>query len=310
MLQTWDTGFVIGGWSYIPGQDVTQDPLVIKTDGQGNFEWSLDLGGPYMDDKAKLCLTPDSCIMILTAYADSMWTPHFGYTRIEISKVDIEGNIIWNKKYGASRPENFVSKIILLDNGDYLACGYTLYSAYLDPAGWLLRINSEGDSLWYREYYYYPEGPDYGSNYLYDVSQAEDGGFIAVGQSFTFYPPNNTQKMWALKVDSVGCEISGCWVGIDEASQNPGPDILATGELSIWPNPAQDWVSLRFLENIPDEKAELRIYNLIGKQILNKSIFIQNSSASLNISGLIPGIYIVFCKDEKGMERKGKMVVH
>ncbi len=191
-----------------------------------------------------------------------------------------------------------------------MACGYTLYSAYLDPAGWLLRINSVGDSLWYREYYYYPEDPVYGINYLYDVSKTEDGGFVTIGQAHTFLPPDNTQKMWVLKVDSVGCEISGCWVGIDEASQNPGSDILARGELSIWPNPAKDWISLRFPENIPDEKAELKIYNLIGKQILNRSIFIQNSSASLNISGLIPGVYIVFCKDEKGMERKGKMVVH
>jgi hypothetical protein len=107
-----------------------------------------------MDDNAMLCNSQDSCIIVLTAYADSMWTPEYAYTRINLVKLDLEGNVIWNKKYGPSKPVNFISNLIQLENGDLVACGYAKFSTYLPRAGWLFRFNSEGDSLWYRDYFY------------------------------------------------------------------------------------------------------------------------------------------------------------
>jgi hypothetical protein len=121
IVQTTDLGYILGTWAYIPGLLYTADPIVIKTDSLGNFEWSLNLGGPYGDDKAMVCNTQDSCIMVLTAYADSMYTPEHAYTRINLVKIDLQGNIIWNKKYGASKPVNYISNIISLDNGDFMA---------------------------------------------------------------------------------------------------------------------------------------------------------------------------------------------
>jgi hypothetical protein len=97
IIQTPDLGYAIGGLTF-SGPQITYDPLIIKTDSLGELEWMLNLGGEYKDDKAVVCNTLDSCIMVLTAYADSMRTPEHAYTKINLIKISINGEIIWNKK--------------------------------------------------------------------------------------------------------------------------------------------------------------------------------------------------------------------
>jgi hypothetical protein len=155
IIQTPDKGFAIGSWSLIPYiNNDTADPVVHKIDSLGNLEWSANLGGPFLDDKAVLCNSQDSCIMVLTAYADSMYNPLYASTRINLIKLDLSGSIIWNKRYGPSML-NYISNIQLLDNGDVMACGYIYnsYSIYL-RSGWLFRFNSDGDSLGTAHFYY------------------------------------------------------------------------------------------------------------------------------------------------------------
>jgi hypothetical protein len=255
----------LGVWSRIPGQEETADPLVYKTDSLGNEEWHRNLGGPFLDDKAMVCNTIDSCILVLTGYADSMYTPEYAYARINLVKIDLEGNIIWNKKYGESVPANLISNIICLENGDIVACGYSPPPTYLyfNWNGWKFRFNSNGDSLWYRNYYYYPEDPYFAINYLYDVSHTYDNGFVAVGQAFTLEPPNNVQKMWIIKVDSIGCEIPNCWVEIEE--QGSG-EAGRQGEMKVWPNPASVGLSVEVLGLSLGIDCSLVVYDMFGRE--------------------------------------------
>jgi hypothetical protein len=43
-----------------------------------------------------------------------MWTPEYAYARINLVKLDLEGNVIWSKKYGPSKPVNLITNIIHL----------------------------------------------------------------------------------------------------------------------------------------------------------------------------------------------------
>ena len=159
----------------------------------------------------------------------------------------------------------------LTANGEFLACGYSKYSDdYLPRAGWLFRFNASGDSLWYRDYFYYPEVPWYGINYLYDVSETEDNGFITTGQASTFDPPNNIQKMWVLKVDSVGCEIENCWVGIEEqgggeAWERGSGEAGRHGDLEVWPNPASGVLSVKCLGLNVGISYSLSVVDIFGR---------------------------------------------
>jgi len=306
IIQTPDLGYAIGGLTY-SGAQITYDPLIIKTDSLGELEWMLNLGGEYKDDKAIVCNTSDSCIMVLTAFADSMYTPEHPYARVNLVKIDLEGNILWNKKYGLSSPKNYISNIISLDNGYFIACGSVKYSAFLNPVGWIFYFNSNADSIWYREYLYYPEDPSYGLNYLYDVSIAADNGFVAVGQAFTLSPPNNIQKMWVLKVDSAGCEIPNCWVGIEE---NDGMEAWEHGGLELWPNPARGIVDCRW--SIVDFRGDfsLMIYDMYGREMMEISVPENEREIQFDVGNFPGGLYLVVVKDGGKIIGSAKLVIN
>jgi len=289
IIQTTDLGYVVGGKSLTPGIEESDDPMIYKTDSLGNLEWSLNLGGPYKDDKAMVCNTHDSCIMVLTAYADSMYTSQFAYARINLIKIDLDGDTIWNKKYGPSKPINFISNIILKPSGGFLLCGHSMIEPTVPHAGWIMEVDSTGDSLWYRDYYYYPSGPDQSLNYLYDLSITSDNGIVGVGQAYTAYPPNNTQKMWVLKVDSIGCEFPNCWVGIEEHGSTVARE---PGDIAIYPNPARDEVTIALGNDKVGGMEEVRIYNSMGI-LLKKHRPDKQPEFSMDVSGLPAGIYFV-----------------
>ncbi|MCK9400360.1 MAG: T9SS type A sorting domain-containing protein [Bacteroidales bacterium] len=319
LIQTSDNGYAIGSWRRIPyiGYEETADPIVYKTDSLGNYEWFLNLGGPFLDDKPMLCNSQDSCIIVLTAYADSMITPEYAYTRTNLIKISLQGDILWNKKYKTSQTLNYISNIICLENGDLLACGDSRISTYLPHAGWLFRFNSNGDSLWYRDYFYYPEDPSFGTNYLYDVSQTSDNGFVATGQAYTLDPPNNVQKMWVLKVDSVGCEIENCWVGIEEEQEHGGMEAWERGGLFLWPNPARDQIQVRFYMDDGRfyKDLGLEIYDIFGREVGEINLpspavgESQGGGWTVDVSAYPPGIYLVRLRDGKLVRASAKFVV-
>jgi hypothetical protein len=310
VIQTADKGFALGTWTRQNAgvyQRVTADPLVFKTDSLGNLEWTLNLGGPVMDDKAMLCPTLDSCIMVLTTIGDSMFSIEYAYAKINLSKIDLQGNIIWNKKYGASTVKNSISNLSILENGDIICCGSVKYSIYLNPAGWLFRFNSNGDSLWYREYWYYPEDPgNYGHNYLNDVSTTSDNGFIAVGYAYASSPSDYHEKMWTLKIDSVGCEIADCWVGLEEQGS---AEAGGRGGLEIWPNPASQVISVKSSVISSGKDCSIVIYDVFGREITEIKVPDRSDQVQINVESYPAGVYIAILKNGSDLLGSGKFVV-
>ena len=90
---------------------------------------------------------------------------------------------------------------------------------------------------------YYTQYPG-NLNLLLDVDLAPDGGYIATGEVGA-HPPNDLQKIWVLKVDSLGCDTAGCdpTVGVAEEEMGRGGD----GErLVVYPNPGSDQIHVRW----------------------------------------------------------------
>jgi len=309
IIQTPDLGYAIGGLTF-SGSQITYDPLLIKTDSLGELVWMLNLGGEFKDDKAMVCNTEDSCIMVLTAYADSMYTPEHAFTKINLVKIDLEGNIIWNKKYGPSKRVNYISNVSNSQNENYILCGYSeLPWEYFSIAGWIMEVNWEGDSLWYKDLFYYPPDVDFPYNALYDISITEDHGFIATGQAFTLDPPNNVQKMWVIKVDSVGCEIPNCWVGIEEKE---GMEAGVQRSFEIWPNPASGLINVRL--SMVDvgrlcKNLELEIYDMFGREIRKIIIPETDHEIQINVENFPQGLYLVVYKEGSKVIGSSKMII-
>ncbi|MFH1320612.1 MAG: T9SS type A sorting domain-containing protein [Bacteroidota bacterium] len=198
-----DGGFIIGGntWSYGAG---SKDTYVIKTDSLGNLQWQRTFGNVYEDCSARGIATSDSGYIFCGCKTEYMQT---GYpvSRAYIVKLDSAGNTEWEKTYGPLKIGADFWMIRELDDGGFITAGVTGDS--LDWfEGSLLKINSQGDSIWFRTYekVYGPTS----NNYFRDVQPTSDGGYIMAGFITPQSPDTGTQDMWVIKVDSLGNNLS------------------------------------------------------------------------------------------------------
>jgi hypothetical protein len=160
--------------------------------------------------------------------------------------MDNQGNVAWNKLYGNLGIGNTISSITGLTDGGLLACGYVSHD-HFTYLGWMLRLDEQGDSVWYREYKFL-SNPDE-LHWLQSAIPCSDKGFMAVGtipDSFT----NPETDSWLLKVDSLGCVAEGdCWVGIsdnEEDQQHLKSQMLS---LRCSPNPALHTLNIQWTGN-------------------------------------------------------------
>jgi hypothetical protein len=304
VVQTQDSGYLLGCYRYVAGNDDSGDPYVLKVDSVGNIEWERNLGGPYRDIVPHVCLGNDGSYIAGTSISDSVIQDNF-YTRIAVFKISTDGDIVWEKKYCQTELDNGLYSIYPDHNGGYIAVGkrddyYNPLGQWWNEYGWLLKIDEDGDSVWYREYQYYSgTGDDY--NDLYDVCLAPDGGYAMVGQVSNWTEP---QTAWVIKVDSLGCDTPGCSTGVGIYD---GPSLMPHAtRLYIYPNPAISEIQVRF--SILDFRSSIFIYDLYGRKQDEIIIPKGQEQTSIDVSDYPSGVFIVVLKDVSGIVSRGKFV--
>ena len=306
VFQSPDSGYVVGGYTYMPGLEDSGQPLIVKFDKDGNYLWNKKPGGPFDDDKAMVCASADSNIIALTTYN---YTTYGGGEcgRINVIKLNQQGTILWNKKYAGNWHGRRAGNIKLLPDSGFICCGSVIDSTHTQYFGWILRINNVGDSIWYREFAYYDH--DFGTNYLYDITPTADNGFIACGQAYAF-PPNNLQKIWVLKVDSLGCDTAGCdpTVGVEELEQGRRGEEESVVEL--WPNPCREVLSVKFLGLSSGKDFFIEVYDIFGRRAHTPALpHSGEGDWIVDVSALPPGMYLLVVKDGQTVKASAKFVV-
>ena len=313
VIQTTDGGFAIGGFWYIPGNPTaTGDPIVIKTDSLGNQQWFKNLGGPHKGIKAMLSLGDDGNIIVGTVYTDFI-TGDDPRGRINIIKLDNQGNIIWNKKYGKTEIYNRLRNIRTLEDGTIIATGSVWkYNPWL--VGWVIKVNNNGDSIWYREFQLL--GATNSWNKLYDIIPTSDYGFLACGYVWPFLPDTGSQDAWVIKLDSLGCEYPFCdtTVGIRET------DYVVGDGLRVYPNPANSFINFGLkhtgnrlqvtgLFRAKSRNCRLEIFDLYGRKVEETVVPPWRETVRIDVSRWNTGVYIAVLWDEDGAVGRKKFVV-
>jgi hypothetical protein len=303
-IQTSDGGFALGGFQYTIGQEETGNPVIVKTDSLGNQQWVKYMGGPLLDYRAFLAKSIDNNIIMGSTYGIEM-VGHDARSRINIAKLDNNGNVIWDKKYGETHYRNYLLNINVMQDGKIIACGCNP-GVYSSGMGWIIKVNENGDSLWYREYALLTGTNSI--NRLRAVIETSDNGLAACGDIIPMPPDTGIREAWVIKLDSNGCEWAGCdsTVGIEE---HGGMEAWWHGEMEVWPNPARTWITITLPYIDFSGIIELAIYDIFGQEVMYTRINPQNRTVSLNISALSSGLYLAVCKDVKKQVIKGKFVV-
>jgi hypothetical protein len=244
----------------------------------------------------------------------------FGIQRLGMARVDPTGAVVWSKSYDAPGfAGSFFAVKELQPSGDLITAGQTYVPGYLQ--GVLLRTDSNGDSLWLRNYHYYDSLWTEGKGRFLDVIQTDDNGFIAVGAAYDSNNPADydsitySQDTWVVKVDSMGCLVPGC----DGISTITSQITNYRDALVIAPNPASSMVRLSWhlpttlTTPLPGRGAggegALSITNAQGKLVRTEPCDLFAGAMELDVSTLASGIYHLHIVQQGTWITGGKLVV-
>ncbi len=260
ICQAPDGGYVVTGKRHVPGNDYSVEPVVLKIDSMGNQEWLLEIGGELDDRIAMATISSDGNIVTGTGIGTWQVSPHWlPHTKIKLAKISLSGDIIWSRVYWSSWIYAGVKELIPLEDGSIVTTGFahcdTIYGGTM---AYILKVNSYGDSTWFRNYGYYVNmaSPE---NRLYDIAKSKHGGFVLAGEAYRTVGSGYPKTPWVHKVDSNGCEWPGCdpTVTIKQETLNTGNAIYA------FPNPCSDLITISYyIEN--QSSVILRCYNTQG----------------------------------------------
>lgn len=262
------------------------DSWVIKTDSVGNVQWQQvynHLSPNGADASLGLSLHPDGNYVICGAYDNDDFTKYWGY----LMKVDINGDEVWTKRYSNDESQGFYSCSVLT-NHQIVASGQTDNTIDGSQAGWLVKADENGDTLWTHIY-----NPSNNTDLLRNMLVLDNGDIVMVG--FGRGENSTNQDGWILRVDSLGCLMEGCHtVGINEQLPTSNEQYL------VYPNPATDVLNVEGLD--PSTALRVTVVDFSGREILTTpSPSLQGGEhMQLDVSGWAAGFYLLSVTDENG----------
>ncbi|MCK9399524.1 MAG: T9SS type A sorting domain-containing protein [Bacteroidales bacterium] len=297
--------FLIGLDRQQVGNNTSRDPGLLKVDSLGNQIWIKYYGGIYDDGHSVVILSQDGNYLVGSTYAVSQPHPDYPDLKVWIFKTDTAGNVIWERKYSDTTFLGWCSTIEELGDGSIIVSGTGAFADGFGNYGWILKTKENGDSIWMRRYSYYPTF----ENHLNDLRITSDNGIIITGMALG--DPEWEQSIWVQKLDSIGCDSSGCDTTVGIHEEHGGMEAWEHGILELWPNPASDWIHIIFRENRPNwlSNRDLEIFNVFGKLVDRVKVPMITESYDFNVSNLPQGLYLLVIRERQKVVYTGKFLI-
>jgi hypothetical protein len=272
VLQTEDGGYAILGLTNSFGAG-GYDIYLIKTDANGDTEWTKTYGGNLDEIAGGIQQTSDGGFII------SGSTGSFNAIIIDIYliKTDANGDTLWTRMFSLDDDDNGTDVRQTADGG-YILTGFS--SSTGSAGGYdmiLLKTDAVGNLLWTRFF-----GGD-ASDYSYSVRQTTDGGYIIAGESgsVTLYD----YDAYIIKTDSDGDTLwtrnygGFLWDEFTCIRETPDTGYIAVGSSYSFSNGCND--------------AYLVKINSGGDTLWTKIYGADGDDAGLNVSLANDGGYII-----------------
>jgi hypothetical protein len=287
-----DNGYIVAGYSYSNDGDIsghhgsvdTADCWIVKIDSIGNIQWQKCLGGTKIDAANSIQQASDGGFIVAGRSFSNNGdvTGHHGYTGSPdfwVVKLDNTGNILWQKSLGGTGYEIALSIHLTNDNG-FIIAGFA-NSSDGDVTGnhgggdyWVVKLDSTGNIQWQKCL----GGTD--SDGANSIDLVDNGGFIIAGWSNSndsdVSGNHGDYDFWVVKLAPYNLSIV-------ESNKNEN--------INIYPNPANNKLSLEFQQSILFHNSIISISNIQGQILIRQNL--KQSKTDIDINSLANGIYIL-----------------
>lgn len=162
--KTIDGGYIVAGYTSSNNGDVTglhgsRDFWIVKLNSNGTITWQKSYGGTYAEYAYSIKQTTDGGFITVGQANSSNGdiTGNHGLIDIWVLKIDMIGNIQWQKSLGGNQNE-IAYDVIQNLNGEYLIAGYTesnngdATGNHGSADGWIIKLDTFGNIIWQRCY--------------------------------------------------------------------------------------------------------------------------------------------------------------
>jgi len=246
----------------------------------------------------------DSNYLVATVY--SYFTEEYNDNwrgKLRLIKMTPAGNVIWDRQYEPEIKSLTALKVIEIANGDFVVGGTKWFqhpSEYGYYNSYLFKVNSNGDSIWYREYAKSTDTLLQTFNDLYNFELTPDGGFVACGKYMVAgQMPLST---WVFKTDSLGCLEPGCQyqVGIQEIGRT-------VTKLTVFPNPTTTQATITY--PVLTSQGQLQVYNTLGQMVYEEVLEKTNTQTVLDTRGYTKGLYKVVLREGGEIRGQASLII-
>ncbi len=187
---THDSGFCIAGYTASFGGGV-QNAYLLRLDSNGDTLWAKYYGGASYDGAHCVLETEDHGFLV-AGFAESYGAAG---KNLYLIRTDPDGDTIWTKVYGGNL-QDVGYALCPAHGGGFMVVGYRDGpSGWVKGNFWLLKIDTNGDTLWTKVYG--GAGEDYGIS----MRPIPDGYIIA---GVNTYASAGGKDLWLVKTDMDG----------------------------------------------------------------------------------------------------------
>ncbi len=306
IIQTPDTGYLIGGYRYKAGVDYTMNGILIKVNKNGNQQWVKHLGGQLDDHTALVTMSSDSNYLVVFSNAYYQPVPfNPSYKEIRVLKITPSEQILWDKTHRVATSVS-VKNIFLLQDKRIVLTGVTFISDSINQCagfeGFIMKLTENGDSVWYRNFNHQSYMVPGAENNLYDIKPTADGGFIACGSFINHFQPIH-MSTWIIKTDSLGCDTPGCQYATMKKLEK------SNNKLIIYPKPCKDNFTILYSLPTGRKKVVFTLYNSVGVKVKEMVLPSNTQQYNINTNSLTSGIYFGVLNVDGDVVGKAKVVV-
>jgi hypothetical protein len=188
VIETDDNGFLIAGSSGSFDFNLSSQILLMKTDDLGYVEWKRTYGGQFSDQGLSMQVSSDGNLFI----GGFTETIEHSYQAVAM-KLTMDGDTIWTRQFGGDLWD-FCKQLVAMPDGGCTLFGQTYSYGAGEGDFYLVRLNSDGDTLWTRTYG--GSSDESGES----ISITDDGGFYLTGHTESF--GTGKKDVYVVKTDA------------------------------------------------------------------------------------------------------------
>ncbi|OFW52586.1 MAG: hypothetical protein A2163_09525 [Actinobacteria bacterium RBG_13_35_12] len=190
IIQTQDGGYTACG--YTGDKEWGEvDSWIIKLDETLNIEWDKIFGGIGWDEANSILQAEDGSFIIFGFVQSKDKGREDGW----VTKLDENGEMVWDKAFGGSQNDEIFSGIKTTDGG-YAVCGFTESKGAGREDAWVAKLDENGEMVWDKAF-----GGIEGE-VANSIIQTRDEGYVLAG--YTESKGAGRYDAWVIKLDENG----------------------------------------------------------------------------------------------------------